>query len=244
MNESSKESIFIFVAVNRSGSARLALLQFTSSKVLAMRRPRSGSYRVAAAVALLVTTTKHELASAFSSISTCSLPVAVDIARVRRSRSENHNRRDDGRFCARSARPGFALSSKSQWRTAIDAEEKTAATNLPNGTADNFPRFFDGTSSDNEDDNQKSNDESNSDTAKGPLGFLKRDVSPLAIDEEWTFSLNSVDSAPSSASRISETGENDSTGEDVAMMAGAGIAVALAAVAVTALGLGLVDDFR
>lgn len=242
MNESSAEEIFIFVAANRSGNACLALLQFTSSKVLAMRRPRSGSYRVAAAVALLVTTTKHELASAFSSISTCSLrvPVAADIARVRRSRSENHYRRDDGRF-------GLALNSKSQWRTAIDAEEKTAATaatNLPNGAADNFPRFFDGTSSDNEDDNQKSNDESNSDTAKGPLGFLKRDVSPLAIDEEWTFSLNSVDSAPSSASRISETGENDSTGEDVAMMAGAGIAVALAAVAVTALGLGLVDDFR
>ena len=223
-----------------------ALLQFTRSKVLAMRRPRSGSYRVAAAVAFLVATTKHELASAFSSISTCSLPVAVDIARVRRSRSENHNRRDDGRFRARSARPGFALSSKSQWRTAIDAEEKTAATNLPNGAANNFLRFFDGTSSDNEDGNQKSNDESNSDTAKGPLGFLKRDVSPLAIDEEWTFSLNSVDSAPSSASkmRISETGDNDSTGEDVAMMAGAGITVALAVVTVVALGLGLVDDFR
>ena len=200
-----------------------------------MRRPRSGSYRVAAAVALLVATTKHELVSAFSSISTCSLPVAAaDIARVR------------GRFCARSARPGFALNSKSQWRSAIDAEEKTAATSLPNGAANNFLRFFDGTSSDNEDGNRKSNDESNSDTAKGPLGFLKRDVSPLAIDEEWTFSLNSVDSAPSSASpmRRSETGENDSTGEDVAMMAGAGITVALAVVAVTALGLGLVDDFR
>mmetsp|Transcript_21903 Transcript_21903/g.62848 ORF Transcript_21903/g.62848 Transcript_21903/m.62848 type:complete len:233 (+) Transcript_21903:36-734(+) len=232
--------------MNRSGTTASAPLQSVSSKALAMRRPRNGSYRVAAAVALLVATTQHQLASAFCSRTViCSSPGAADITRVRRFGSEN--RRYNDRFCARSTRPAHALNIKSPQRTVIDAEEKTATTAPANGDsppANSFLRFFDGTSSDNNDGNQNSNGESNTDNTKGPLGFLKRDVSPLAIDEEWTFSLNSADSSAASQMQRSETGDNDSTEEDVAMMAGAGIFVALVVAAVTALGLGVVDDFR
>ena len=159
-------------------------------------------------------------------------------------------------MAARSPRPDLALSIKSPWRTVVDAEEKTAATASANGgenssPADGLFRFFDGTSNDNNDNNQSTKNQivgNNNKNKKGPLGFLKRDVSPLAVDDEWAFSLKSVESsAPPSSSRMqmmSDESDNDSTGEDVAMMAGVGIVIATAVAVATALGLGVVDDFR
>ena len=140
----------------------------------------------------------------------------------------------------------------------MDAEEKTAATASASSgenssPADGLLRFFDGTSNDNNNGNQSTKNqiesEINNKNKKGPLGFLKRDVSPLAVDDEWAFSLKSVESssAPSSSSRMqmmSDESDNDSTGEDVAVLAGVGIMIATAVAVATALGLGVVDDFR
>lgn len=133
----------------------------------------------------------------------------------------------------------------------MDAEEKTAAAEN-SSPADGLLRFFDGTSNDNNSGNQSTKNQIEGDKnskKNGPLGFLKRDVSPLAVDDEWAFSLKSVESssAPSSSSRMqmmSDESDNDSTGEDVAMLAGVGIMIATAVAAATALGLGVVDDFR
>ena len=139
----------------------------------------------------------------------------------------------------------------------MDAEEKTAATASASSgenssPADGLLRFFDGTPNDNNNGNQSTKNqiesEINNKNKKGPLGFLKRDVSPLAVDDEWAFSLKSVESsAPPSSSRMqmmSDESDNDSTGEDVAMMAGVGVVIATAVAVATALGLGVVDDFR
>lgn len=224
--------------------------------VVGMRRSRDGTVRAAAAVVLLVATT-HHLVTAFSPSSsqrTSTLHYSSkDIPRVCRFGSDS--RHVSGRMAARSPRPGLALSIKSPWRTVVDAEEKTAATASANGgenssPADSLFRFFDGTSNDNNDINQSTKNQivgDNNKNKKGPLGFLKRDVSPLAVDDEWAFSLKSVESsAPPSSSRMqkSDESDNDATGEDVAIMAGVGIVIAAAVTAATALGLGVVDDFR
>jgi hypothetical protein len=209
---------------------------------------------VAAAVVLLVTTAPH-LASAFSPsssqrISTC---CSSDITQTRRLGSGN--RQDHGRLRARFPRPDISLNIKSPWRTAADAEEKTATATTAasedggdSSPANSLLRFFDGTSSDNDDDTQIRNGQLDDNNKKGPLGFLKRDVSPLAMDDEWAFSLKSADSesASPSSSQMQKSGggNDDSAGGDVAIMAGAGIIVATAVVAVTALGLGVVDNFR
>ena len=221
-----------------------------------MRRSRDGTARAAAAVVLLVATT-HHLASAFSPASyqrTSTYYSSKDIPRLRQFVSDS--RHANGRMAARPPRPDhLALNMKSPWRTAVDAEEKTAATASANGGENSSPpdgllRFFDGASNDNNDGNQRTKNQIDDDNnkKKGPLGFLKRDVSPLAVDDEWAFSLKSVESssAPTSSSRVQmrDESDNDSTGEDVAMMAGVGIAIAMAVAAATALGLGVVDDFR
>ena len=136
----------------------------------------------------------------------------------------------------------------------VDAEEKSSDSANVDGNsspADSLLRIFDGTSNDNNDDNKSTKNQPGSDSRnkKGPLGFLKRDVSPLAMDDEWAFSLKTAESSSSASSsssrmRMSDESDNDSTGEDVAMMAGVGIVIAAAVAAATALGLGVVDDFR
>ena len=157
-------------------------------------------------------------------------------------------------MAARSPRPDLTLNIKSPWRTVVDAEDKTSDSANVDGNsspADSLLRIFDGTSNDNNDNNQSTKNQivgDNNKNKKGPLGFLKRDVSPLAMDDEWAFSLKTAESSSASSSssrmQMSDESDNDATGEDVAIMAGVGIVVAAAVTAATALGLGVVDDFR
>lgn len=129
------------------------------------------------------------------------------------------------------------LYSKSPWRRS-DVEEKamaTATTSNGENRQGGLLRFFDDKTSSNDDQNKNGNTPPES-VEKGPLGFLQKDVSPLAMDDEWAFSLDSLDA--------STQGQGDD-GSSVAMMAGAGlVVVALAVAGFTALGMGVLDNFR
>ena len=150
---------------------------------------------------------------------------------------------------------GGWLHIKSPWRTS-DVEEKAKGaspaavkTNGENGgpsSSGGLLRFFDDNASSN--DGGGGGDQSSSkvkttasaSAKKGPLGFLRGDMSPLAMDDEWAFSLNSEDVSAAKA----RGGDDDDTGEEVAMMAGAGLVVALLVAGVTVLGMGAMENFR
>lgn len=150
---------------------------------------------------------------------------------------------------------GGRLYIKSPWRTRDaeeEAKEASSATAETNGeTSGPFPsgggllKFFDDNASsndggDNDESNNKATTAAPASAKKGPLGFLRGDMSPLAMDDEWAFSLDSDEVSAAKA----RGGKDDDTGEEVAMMAGAGLVVALLVAGVTVLGMGALDNFR
>jgi len=137
---------------------------------------------------------------------------------------------------------GGRLFIKSPWRTTgVEEEAKGASaagkTNGETGPSRGLLQFFDDSTSSNDGGDQQNNQVTT--TKNGPLDFLTGDMSPLAMDDEWAFSLDSDDVSAAQ----SQGGDGEDTGKDVAMMAGAGLVAASVIAGIALLGMGALDNF-
>jgi hypothetical protein len=98
--------------------------------------------------------------------------------------------------------------------------------------------FFDDSTSSNDGGDQ--NNKQVATTKNGPLDFLTGDMSPLAMDDEWAFSLDSDDISAAQ----SQGGDGEDMGKDVAMMAGAGLVAASVVAGLAVLAMGALDNSR
>ena len=138
---------------------------------------------------------------------------------------------------------GGRLLIKSPWRT-TDVEEEArgastaAKTNGETGPSRGLLHFFDDSTSSNDGGDQ--NNKQVATTKNGPLDFLTGDMSPLAMDDEWAFSLDSDDISAAQ----SQGGDGEDMGKDVAMMAGAGLVAASVVAGLAVLAMGALDNSR